>query len=108
MGNPFEIEPVPRNINALCKAVKAGGRNTLRDIDAFMLAVYNLKNQVADEEIEIPADGKTPTTATLSANNKVPKRTTARKPLVVVAPAMTTSTTASQAARTTAALDEAR
>jgi hypothetical protein len=102
MGSPFEIEPVPRNINALCKAVKDEWGERL-PFAAPELVVYNLKTQGADDEIEISADV---TTSIFRAGDKVPEQTTDSEPLVVVAPAITasTSTTARhKAARTTAA-----
>ena len=101
MGNPFEIEPVPRNIDKLCDKVKDKRLNALKYVDAADLVVYKFKEPVSDEiNLPVPGVGDRSTTASkkLSVGDKVPLGTTSLNPLVVVAPAMTAITSTSTAA----------
>jgi hypothetical protein len=72
MGDLFRVTPAPNDIDVLCKAVKAERSNALNYVHAADLVVYNFKDEIACEEIEIPGgDGKTTATKILSAGNKV-------------------------------------
>ena len=102
-GNPFEIEPVPKNIGVLCDKVKKIRRNALKGVDAADLFVYKLENRAsATDEINLPTSTKK-----LSVGDKVPLRTTSRTPLVVVAPPMTAITPTVSASAQAAEMEEA-
>jgi hypothetical protein len=95
------IEPVPNDIDVLCYTVKAEFLLTLKDVNGADLAVYNLKNQVADDMMTFPGDGKLPLQRFYLPTTRYHCALQLVKPLVVVAPASptcTSSTTVDQAA----------
>ncbi len=76
-GEPFEIEPIPKNVGALKKDVIKDYPNTLSHADAAVLKVY-----APDTTVPIPND-----THSLRPGEKVVKySTTDRKPIIVIAP----------------------
>ena len=78
-GEVFDLEPVPKNISALKKAVKAELLNDLAHCDAAQLVVYKYSPDTEDSPKE--QDKLWPDIA-------VPNDTSARTPLRVVAPAI--------------------
>jgi hypothetical protein len=102
MGKPFEITPVPRNVNALCDKVKEKWGERL-PFAAPELVVYNFEYEGAGDEIEIP------TTSTSSSGDLkraasvagfADPATSEDKPLIVVAPARTASSASATAGQT--------
>ncbi len=76
-GEPFEIEPIPKNVGALKKDVIKEYRNTLSHADAAFLKVYAPGTTVPIPNI----------THSLTPGEKVVKySTTDEKPIIVIAP----------------------
>jgi hypothetical protein len=74
-GRPVEIEPIPKNINALAKEVKKERAVALSHCDAADLDVY-------------PPETKPPFSQdnAVGPGDDVPPGTTSKNPLIVVAP----------------------
>jgi len=80
-GNPFKIEPIPRNIGAFKNVVKTQGGKSLEHCDAADLHVYQPGTEVPIQDNAVSCDPRdeVPSTDPLQS-------TLAPRPLIVVAP----------------------
>jgi len=80
-GNPFKIEPIPRNIGAFKNVVKTQGGKSLEHCDAADLYVYQPGTEVPIQDNAVSCDPRdeVPSTDPLQS-------TLAPRPLIVVAP----------------------
>jgi hypothetical protein len=95
MGRAFDIEPVPKRISALCRAVKAENPNRLSHADAAELEVYE------------PMRSETEVLTKFLPDDQVPLSTTSFEPMVVVVPATPEKQVVQATATSPAALQSA-
>jgi hypothetical protein len=73
-ADPIEIEPIPKNVNALKKKVKVEKQTKLNHVDAGDLKVYPSGTTVLES------------TESLDPGDPVPANTSSKMPLIVIAP----------------------